>query len=238
MSHCWSRPSENDTPWTITAGYAQEMAGGIEYRCNTLLAGGQWNGASDYIEMFNNERPTKRSRSKRDASGNIVPTKMTIEEWEQLKNDTTGGAHRNNAKRQVDGDDVVSIDFSAKGIRNPSQNERGPRLASGVGYTYSTTESRTYSVTTSISLGGAWNIFTASVGTDIEESETFSVTEGLEFDVDCAERGQVTFWPFYDLYEVTFWPSATKATIWVPVVTGARTIAGEISVACMGSSGE
>ncbi|KAF1828328.1 hypothetical protein BDW02DRAFT_485420, partial [Decorospora gaudefroyi] len=138
------------------------------------------------------------------------------------------------AKRQNEDDDYFQILFQALGIRQPTDFERGPHLSNGVGYTWEVSESQTYSLTTSVSMGASWKIFSASVDAEVSESETFTVTEGLTFDVDCPSQAQITFYPLYDYYEVRSWPSETFIKIWIPAITGQRKVNGEISVACLG----
>ncbi|KAL2208081.1 hypothetical protein CC79DRAFT_1357591 [Sarocladium strictum] len=171
--------------------------------------------------------------AKRDANGNIEPTEITIEEWEQLKNDTIHRGSRT-AKRQAEDDDVVNIDFVARGVRHPTEYDQGAEFGRGVGYTHKTENSRTFSVATTVSLGGAWNIFTASIGTEISESETFSISEELTFDIDCRGSGQVTFYPFYDYYQITSWPSGTHSEIWIPASNNGYSVNGAIAVVCQG----
>jgi hypothetical protein len=172
----------------------------------------------------------------------LVEETLTLEEYQQWLNDTTTAreAKRDAAvasalkPRQLDGDNQCTIDFTAISVRNPDVYTLGPRLSSGVGYILISLQSESYGVTTSVSMGGQWEIFSASASVETSYEQTYTVTEGLTFDVNCPNQGQITFYPLYDYYETHWDPSGTKVNIYVPVVTGDSKISGEISVACLG----
>jgi hypothetical protein len=72
------------------------------------------------------------------------------------------------------------------------------------------------------------------VGLEVSESESFTVTEGLEFAVGCKVQGQVRFYPLYNYYDILSWPSQTYIDIWIPVLNGDRRVNGEIEITCIG----
>jgi hypothetical protein len=202
------------------------------------------------VAGFNDEGgdgpPSKRSMVKRGIFPELEsrPDGMTVgystlDEYLEWRNDTaafrsTHDTTSKKIKRQNQDDTSFTYLFEARGIRHPTELERGPRLSKGVGYTYDTSQSNSYSVTTSVSMGAAWNVFTASAGVEATEEETFTVSESLTFDVNCDNQGQITFYPLYDYYEVQGQPSGTVVEIWVPVLSNERKVNGEIAVACLG----
>ncbi|KAL2213995.1 hypothetical protein CC79DRAFT_1391877 [Sarocladium strictum] len=257
ITHCFQEePTENpDGPREITLGQIHQLYDPIRSRCSTLRAGGEFTGAFEFVNVFNDEdrgggggaEAVKRglfAEGGRTSEG-LIKGHSTLDQYLEWRNDTASDNERiasdvlqkrNNpepVKRQND-DDYFQIEFEALGIRHPTDYERGPRLGSGVGYEWEVTESQTYSVTTSVSMGASWNIFTASIGVEATESETFTVREGITFDVDCPNQAQITFYPLYDYYEIISHPSETRNEIWIPVLTSNRKVNGEVATSCLG----
>ncbi|KAI6783622.1 uncharacterized protein J7T54_005651 [Emericellopsis cladophorae] len=75
-------------------------------------------------------------------------------------------------------------------------------------------------------LTASWEVFNASAGIEVSQSETYSVIEGLQFDVQCDNQGQIIFWLSYDYFETTWSPYETRGAIWVPVEYGNCKITG------------
>jgi hypothetical protein len=262
VTHCFQEePNDGEgDPRSITEGQVYQLYEPIESRCSVLRAGGEFTGNFEFVNVFNDEGGdggSSKRMMKRELfqglKGESLPNGMTkghstLAEYLEWRNDTASAAERmasdalkerdlgvrEIAKRQNENDDYFQFNFEALGIRHPTNFERGPRLSSGVGYTWETSETQTFSVTTSVSMGASWEVFTASVGVEVTESESFTVTEGLTFDVDCPNQGQVTFYPLYDYYEVTGYPSETTVEIWIPVLSNDRKVNGEIAIACLG----
>lgn len=264
VTHCFQEePNDGEgDPRSLTLGQVHQLYEPIQSRCSVLRAGGEFTGNFEFVNVFNDEGgdggPSKRDIEVKRAlfqslKGESLPNGMmkghsSLAEYLEWRNDTASAAERmasdildqgdlglrELAKRQNENDDYFQIQFEALGIRHPTDFERGPRLSSGVAYTWETSETQTFSVTTSVSMGASWNIFTASVGVEMTESESFTVTEGLTFDVDCPNQGQITFYPLYDYYEVISHPSETTVEIWIPVLSSDRKVNGEIAVACLG----
>jgi hypothetical protein len=157
------------------------------------------------FEVFND--PEKRGKAKRALGINARSTEgpltggLSREAYNEFLNDTTTGgfARRRLSRRDDDGEDIkeMTISKSAFNIRNADEYELGPRLSSGE-YTYSSEEGTTFSVTTSASIGAAENIFTASVGIDASQEDSWGISEEVKFEVDCKNQGQVTFYPYYN----------------------------------------
>ncbi|KAG9256768.1 uncharacterized protein F5Z01DRAFT_697579 [Emericellopsis atlantica] len=237
ITHCYEDKNEG----TISGGQIHQLYDRIRSRCVPFRAGGVFTGALQFLTVYNDEDQARSlpasARVVEHANGAVEAT-VSLDEYLEWKNETDAQrmaqVEETILSTRQNEDDVVRIDFVAYGVRNPNAYERGPRLGKGVGYTYEVTESTTFGVTTSLNLGTAWNIFTASAGIEMSQSDTYSVTEGLQFDVQCDNQGQITFWPFYDYYETTWSPSETKGAIWVPVEYGDHKITGEIAVACVG----
>jgi len=258
MSHCFieaANPGIGYTDGEIFGFYE-----GVRDRCKPFAAGGYQPGAAFDFWVTNDEGgdgpPNKRaSKEKRAnfpglqvdfAEDGFSRGHTTLEEFLEWHNDTKSGiekAHGTIAKRQSGDiakrqseDTSWLIWFSAYSVRNPDVFTRGLRLPTGSDYTYEVSESNTYSVTTSVSIGAAIEVFSASVGTEITEEETFTVSEGVTFSVDCGEggSGQITFYPLYDYYEVNGRPSMEDYNIWLPVLDSNRLMTGEIAVACLG----
>jgi len=155
----------------------------------------------------------------------LVEETLTLEEYQQWLNDTTTAreAKRDAAvasalkPRQLDGDNQCTIDFTAISVRNPDVYTLGPRLSSGVGYTYETSEvsliplsflktyiltslqSESYGVTTSVSMGGQWEIFSASASVETSYEQTYTVTEGSHFRCQLPKPGTDHFLPSVQL---------------------------------------
>jgi hypothetical protein len=259
LTHCFQEePTESDDgPREISLGQVHQLYDPIRSRCSPLRAGGEFTGAFEFVNVFNDEDSSGGAAEKlkrrvfdgaKSLGNGITKGHSSLEDYLEWRNDTASDEERmasdvleqrdfvaeKIAKRQTDDDDYFQINFEALGIRHPTDYEQGPRLSSGVGYEWEVTESQTFSVTTSVSMGAAWNIFTASIGVEVTESETFTVREGITFDVDCPNQAQITFYPLYDYYDITSWPSETHVEIWIPVISSARKVNGEIAVACLG----
>ncbi len=250
ITHCYvDEVPEGQEGDTITGGQIFQLYDQVRSRCVDLRAGGEFTGARQYLYVYNDEDqfaaaaavPNKATEITHDSG--VVEGSLTLEEFREWQNDTATAmeAGRNARRdaallqhRQNDDDDSVRLDFVGLGLRNPDAFENGPRLGKGVEYKYEVSESTKFGVTTNMNIGGAWNVFTASIGIEMPQEDTYTVTEGLTFNVDCDNQGQVTFWPFYDFYEVTFFPSDTSGEIWVPVPDGDKKVSGEIAVACVG----
>lgn len=240
ITHCFEDvPQEGEDPRQRTGDELFIWYDMIRSKCTSWRAGGEFTGAFEFLNVLNDEDegtiPPSRRTIKRD--GGVVEGHLSLEEYREWLNDTATSEEAEHgpvvAKRQ-DGDESVEIPFRAIGVRNPDAFEQGPRLGNGVGYEWEVTESTSFSVTTSMNLGAAWNIFTASVGFEMSQEDTFTVREGITFNVPCANQGQVTFWPFYDYFETQWSPSGTEGEIWVPVEHGDKKIGGEVAVSCVG----
>lgn len=264
ITHCFQdETQEGDEPRTRTGGEIFSFYDPVRSRCVGLRSGGEFTGALEFLNVYNDEDQSGTAsvasapgRILTEHESGIVEGESTLEEYLEWLNDTAPAQAAKRGEPIIKGrqneDDVVRIDFTAFGIRNPDAYENGPRLSKGVGYKYEVSESTKFGVTTSLNLGATWNIFTASAGIEMSQEDTYTVTEGLcapsestymsltfvfsglTFDVNCANQGQVTFWPFYDYYETTWSPSETKGEIWVPVEVGDKKINGEIAVGCVG----
>lgn len=261
ITHCYDDKWQNPDDRAISNFNIYSIYKALKDRCDPLRAGG-WNeirfppedmelpagGGAEILTVYNDDTP----RAKRDWSadraitkrGNVMEGTFSRAEYEEMMNSTAvveqttsrkdKRASRSTKRQSVpDDDNEAMINFVATNIRNPNAYETGLRLSPGVGYEYSTQEGTTFTTTTSVSVGAAWNVFTASAGIDKAEGESYTVAEGLTFDVDCPNQAQITFWPYYDYYEVIFQPSGTWAEIWVPAATG-KTITGEIAVDSIG----
>lgn len=238
ITHCYQdTTAEGDSPRTRTGGEIFSFYDPVRSKCVDFRAGGEFTGALEFLNVYNDEDQAPappRGKTVQHDNG-MTEGHLSLEEYLEWMNDTRSAQDvKRDPLLAIREDDSVSLDFTALSIRNPNAYELGPRLGNGVGYTYEVTESTTFGVTTSINVGGAWSVFTASVGIEMSYEETFSVTEGLTFDVPCQNQGQVTFYPFYDYYETTWSPSGNKVEIWVPVYTGERKVTGEIAIACLG----
>jgi hypothetical protein len=248
ISHCFQESGSDDpaNPRTITDGQVHQLYTRVKERCQPFLAGGKFTGALEFLEVTNDEGgdgpPVKRAMKRAEFSGLNVETfangmnkgHSSLEDYLEWRNDTKGDSGTARMAKRQSEDTSWDISFTALSVRNPDVFTRGLRLNSGVGYSYEESETTSYSVTTSVSMGGAIEVFSASVGVEITEEESFTVTEGITFDVDCPNQGQITFWPLYDYYEVTGHPSELQYSIWIPVITDSRKITGEIAVACLG----
>ena len=91
-------------------------------------------------------------------------------------------------------------------MRQEGVFDTGSRANNGVKASYSTTESKTFTTTTSANIGAAFEVFSAGIGYEYSEPDFFSVTEGYEFTPKCDgnQQGQAFFYPFSDYYDVTF----------------------------------
>lgn len=160
-------------------------------------------------------------------------SRAEFDEWLGDTSESDERRHLSQSKRQVDDDEEwVDIEFSALAGRKPDEFVRGPRMSSGT-WEYTVSESTTFSVSTSVEIGAAWNIFTASVGIEMSQEDTFTTTETFTYTVDCPDSAQITFWPLFDYHEVYFVKNEQRVEIWVPSVSGSM-IAGEIGVECIG----
>jgi len=248
ISHCFEEEPNDDpnNPRTITDGQVHQLYKRVQDRCSQLPAGGRFEGAFEFLWVTNDEGgngpPSRRAMKRAEFPGlnvDILANGMgsghsSLEDYLEWRNDTkTAEIEKRQTKRQSE-DDSWDISFTALNIRNPDVFTRGLRFSSGVEYKYEVQESETYSATTSVSMGAALEVFSASVGVEVTESETFTVTEGITFSVDCPDQGQITFWPLYNYYEVKGYPSEQEYEIWIPVLTPDRRITGEIAVACLG----
>lgn len=241
LTHCFK---DGDTANYVVGNLLFNYYDFVRSKCVPFRAGGTFHDPIAFLDIYNDEDestlpPTGSVANIETHENGMVSGKLSLDEYMEWRNATDAAkAEKESAKllryRQVDGDDSVEIHFTATSVRNPQRYELGPRLGSGVGYTYESSKSTKFGVVTTLEIGGAWSIFTASAGIEMSFEETFTVTEGLQFNVQCENQGQITFWPFYTYYEVTFQPSGTSGTIWVPEPTGDRTVNGEIAVGCVG----
>lgn len=199
----------------------------------------------DYTSVFNDPDSLRISEENIPPADKIIKHKGgftegtvsrdTYLQWRDSNDKGRPKTPRHASRKRQEDDDSVLVNFGAINVRNPSEFEAGPRLSSGVEYTWEVSESTSYGTSTSAEIGGAWSVFTASLGYEITQEETYTVTEGLTYSVDCPNQGQVTLWPFYDYWEVTFLPSETDVNIWVPVEAGTgKQVGGEIAVECLG----
>lgn len=182
ITHCYQDTTqEGDDPRTIQGGQIFDLYDQIRSRCVPFRAGGEFTGALEFVTAFNDEDSAVAVAS---APGTVVEQndngltvgQSSLEEYMEWLNDTKP-AEPAPEKRQNE-DDVVRIDFTAFGIRNPNAYENGPRLSRGVGYKYEVSESTSFGVTTTLNLGATWNIFTASAGIEMSQTDTYTVTEG------------------------------------------------------------
>jgi len=231
ITHCF----QDTNPGTITGDGIFGLYDPIRSKCVDFRAGGEFTGALEFVNVYNDEdqAPAPPAAKTTVGANGITTGQSSLEDYLQWVNDTEAiqQTKRSNMRRE---DDAVTVDFTAFSVRNPNMFENGPRLGSGVGYTYEVSDTTSYGVTTSVNVGGAWSVFTASVGIETTYEETHTVTEGLTFDVNCPNQGQVVFWPLYDYYETTWSPSGNKVEIYVPVLVGDKKISGEIAISCLG----
>ncbi|KAB2103879.1 hypothetical protein AG0111_0g7943 [Alternaria gaisen] len=248
ITHCFQESGTDDpnNPRTITDGQVHQLYTRVRDRCMPFLSGGKFTGALEFLEVTNDEGgdgpPSKRAMKRAEFPGLNVESfangmnrgHSSLEDYLEWRNDTMSGIDTAGIAKRQSEDDSWDVSFRALNVRNPDVFTLGLRLDSKVGYSYEVSESQTYSVTTSVSMGGAIEAFSASVGVEVSQSETFTVTEGITFDVDCPKQGQITFWPLYNYYEVKGHPSEKEYEIWLPVLTPDRKINGEIAVSCLG----
>ena len=170
--------------------------------------------------------------------------KEWVNRTQQRHSDHDSGPHSrvssiNNAiaaSKREDGDDGWYINNTGKTVRQEGVFDTGPRANNGVTTSYSTTKSKTFTTTTSANIGAAFEVFSAGIGYEYSESDSFSVTEGYEFTPKCEgnQQGQAFFYPFFDYYDVTFSPSGQRADVWLPVDAGNMFVQGEFEVQCLG----
>lgn len=245
---------ENNFVWNLPGSRMFEDYDEIRSRCVSFRAGGSidypWYVTSVYNDEDENPHGLAQpGRIVATHANGLVEGHSTLEEYVEWLNDTVSAGKdvQQTASRREElaslksmlvkgrAENVkVDITFEAHGVRNPDQHEQGPRLGKGVGYKYETTNSKQYSVTTSAEMGGAWEIFTASIGLSISETESYSVSEGLTFEVNCEKQGQVVFWPYYDYYDVYLIDTRERFDVWIPADSGDHTVSGEITINCLG----
>ncbi|KAM0324415.1 hypothetical protein ACHAQA_008197 [Verticillium albo-atrum] len=250
ITHCFT----DDAPAGDKALYAyfKKDYNAIRDRCQTFRAGGfvtELGGDyRSFLEVTNDEDSAGGGGEvSGDPQGKLKPrvsengfqtgelSLEEYEEWAARRKPSRESTSKTKAKRDDDDDDFLIL-FTAKNVRQPGVYDRGPRMAPGVGYTYQKTEG--YTVTTSVSaeIGGAFKMFTASISSSVEESESVEVSETMQYDVPCnqGQRGQVHWYPLFDYYEVEFYPSRTTAEIWLPVKGSDDFAAGEFGINCLG----
>ncbi|CAI6099208.1 unnamed protein product [Clonostachys chloroleuca] len=254
ITHCYTMT--NDAAGTVMKRTGSAIASDydkVHDKCVSWRAGGTYTETFTITDVFNDEdQSTPALTDVSTSSSGVISGKTSLEAYYKWKaehapkNEPAEARQkarsipakmvervRNQKRDGVKDDKEFNTPFSAIGVRNTGAVEYGPRLGTGVGYKYEVSESTKWSVSTSIELGGAWNIFTASMGITVSREDTFTVTEGLTFDVKCDKTGQVLFYPFYDYYQTQFFPSENWADIWVPVHSG-KNINGEIAINCLG----
>lgn len=259
ITHCWGsfQFTEDDE---VTGENINYWTGFVKKECGDNLSGAggslvisyplesEDKGKSDEIfSVYNDEKKRGGDEEKRSLAARFVAKNtrssdgfasggISREGYYQFLNDTTegGSASREHARRDNDGDEIEAMEVVKSGfyLRNPDEYEVGPRMASG-DYTYESTEGSTFSVTTSVSIGAAWNIFTASAGIETSQEDSWEISESVKFTIDCDDKGQVTFYPYYDYYQMLVEPGKYLVDVWVPVVTGGL-VTGEIAVDCVG----
>lgn len=191
ITHCFQDETQDgDEPRTRTGGEIFSFYDPIRSKCVGLRSGGEFTGALEFLNVYNDEDQSVAASSAPGRiltthEGGIVEGESSLEEYLEWLNDTAPAEAKRNTpigtpiiKGRQNEDDVVRIDFTAFGVRNPDAYENGPRLSKGVGYKYEVTESTSFGVTTSLSLGATWNIFTASAGIEMSQTDTYTVTEG------------------------------------------------------------
>lgn len=263
ITDCWTVTNEyagtrlEQTGANLARGYDN-----IKGICQKLKAGGQSDASPDengkvmtYTTVFNDPDQSPPSAKLRSRDGEPTPDRfvketVTLEQHNQWVNrtqqrhsDHDSGPHSrvssvNNAiaAKREDGDDGWYINNTGKTVRQEGVFDTGPRANNGVKTSYSTTKSKTFTTTTSANIGAAFEVFSAGIGYEYSESDSFSVTEGYEFTPKCDgnQQGQAFFYPFFDYYDVTFSPSGQRADVWLPVDAGDMFVQGEFEVQCLG----
>lgn len=228
-----------------------------------MKAGGKWPSSPDengnsitYTTVYNDpdQSPPSaklRSRDSTPTPDRFVKETVTLQQHDEWVNATQQRQSERNpgpqsrassedsaiaAVKREDGDDGWFINNSGKNVRQEGVFDTGPRASNGIKTSYSTTKSKTFTTTTSANIGAAFEIFSAGVGYEYSESESFSVTEGFEFTPNCDgnQQGQAFFYPFFDYYDVSFTPSGQRSDVWLPVDAGDGFIQGEFDVQCLG----
>ncbi|KAL2211534.1 hypothetical protein CC79DRAFT_1363830 [Sarocladium strictum] len=257
ISACWTVTNQyakdNGGPERLEE-WGQNFArgyGGIRGLCESKRGGGRWPASANSppdpttarkpsAELFRKETVSLEEHDKwmaeREAKIKAREAEAAVEKT-KLEARTTRDERRAaimNAKR-ADDDDSYYINNSGLYLRKPDTYDVGPRGNNGVSTQYTVTESDTFTTSVSASIGGAFKMFTGEIGFSYEESHTFSISQGFTFTPNCEgnQQGQAFFYPFYDWYDVTFYPSATRAELWLPIPESDMFIKGEIVVECL-----
>lgn len=264
ITTCWTVTNEYwGSRMTQTGENLAITYDGAKSVCEKLKAGGQSNASPDgngkiatFTTIFNDPDQSPPSAKLRSRDGALTPDRfvketVTLEQQEQWVNrtqqrhsdrDSGPTSHTslaNNATKAAkreEGDNEYLINNTGKTVRQEGVFDTGPRGNNGIKTSYSTTKSKTFTTTMSANVGAVFEIFSAGVSYEYSESESFSVTEGYEFTPMCEgnQQGQAFFYPFFDYYDVTFYPSGQRADIWLPVDAGNGFIQGEFEIQCLG----
>lgn len=163
----------------------------------------------------------KMKVKKRDDGLMVGP--LSHEDYNEWRNSTTEGGAPPNKRAMPVAHDVEDQDYVvnmiAEEFRDESQQDVGPRLKSGVSYTYEVQESTSHKTEVTTEFGAAFDIFTASMVISLSQEDTFSISGGFTFDVECKDQGQAYFYPLFDYYSVNF-TNGEDAEVWVPVQSG------------------
>ncbi|KAK4634714.1 hypothetical protein CLAFUW4_00281 [Fulvia fulva] len=121
-------------------------------------------------------------------------------------------------KRQAESDTGFTLVTSSRSVERDGFQITGG-LTAGSMYTVQQTDGKSTSTTVSASVGaGFFEFFSASVGTEVTSETSQENTVGITVNIPCDsdQRGQVFWYPLYDVYSGFTTPSNTNVEVVVP----------------------
>lgn len=163
---------------------------------------------------------------KRRANG-IIKGLYTLKEHVEWHNDTASNSKRisknslntrnlnvKEATTHQSENDYFQTIFKALIIHQLTKYEDGSRLPSAVTYKLEVSKAQTFSVTTSVGPCAAIEFFSASMGLEVNESKSFTVTEGPKLTVGCELQGQIRFYSLYNYHGILSGFGQTCIDLW------------------------
>ena len=258
ISECWTvtnqYSNDNNGPerLEVTGDNIGRAYDSIKGKCQKMKAGGRSSASKSadgkvwvYTEVTNDPEQSPPSRIRRHlgpTADRVVKETVSLEEYEEWRKGLeerqkrAAGVDTAIMSKRSDDDNEYYINNSGTNVRKDDEYDVGPRASNGVTTEYSTSNSKSWTTTVSANIGGAFKMFTAGIGFEHSETTEFTITKGMKFTPKCEgnQKGQAKFYPYFNYYDVTFYPSATRVDIWIPVEDSDKFIKGDIEIECLG----